>query len=79
MLMYIKDTNKGASDMNYRAYVEGYTEHFTTLDAMVAWVNGLNRNGSLNGKVVKVWKALVVTGNCATYSSTTSREIVIGA
>lgn len=65
--------------MNYRAYVEGYTEHFTTLEAMAAWVRGLNRTGSLNGKVVKVWKALAITGNTASYSSTPDREIVIGA
>jgi hypothetical protein len=65
--------------MNYRAHVEGFTGHFSTLDELKVWANDLTRRFSLKGCTVKIWKAKGITGQCATYSSTPDREIVIGA
>jgi hypothetical protein len=48
-------------------------------DQLKVWAQDLDRRFGLKGCTLKVWKARGLTGNCATYSSTPDREIVIGA
>lgn len=64
--------------MAYRAHIEGFTGHFATVDALKAWAEDLNRRFNLTGKTLQIWKAVAVTGNCATYKGAPTREIVIG-
>lgn len=67
------------SQMQYRAHVDGFTGHFANCDELKIWADDLNRRFGLKGSTVKVWKARAITGDCATYNSAPTREIVIGA
>lgn len=64
--------------MTYRAHIEGFTGHFDTCDALKVWAEDLNRRFGLTGKTLQIWKAVAVTGDCATYVGAPTRELVIG-
>lgn len=67
--------------MTYRAHIEGFTGHFDNLDQLKAWANDLIARGGMEGRTLKIWKAVWVAadGSGAQYRATPSREIVIGA
>ena len=66
--------------MTYRAHIEGFTNHFDTVEALKAWALGLlARYPDLRGKEVQIWKAKAVTGNWASYNVTPSKVCVLGS
>ncbi len=67
--------------MTYRAHIDGFYGHFTTVAELKAWAEALiHRYPDLVGKTCKIWKASWVAkdGSGAQYGAVT-REIVIGA
>lgn len=66
--------------MTYRAHIEGFTNHFETVESLKAWAMALlARHPDLRGKEVKIWKAKSVTGNWASYNAVPSKVCVLGA
>lgn len=66
--------------MTYRAHIEGFTNHFQTVDALKAWALGLlARYPDLRGQEVQIWKATWVGKTCASYNSAPSKICVLGA
>ena len=66
--------------MQYRAHIEGFTNHFATVDALKAWALGLlARYPDLRGKEVKIWKATWVGQESASYNASPSRVCILGA
>lgn len=68
--------------MQYRAHIEGFTNHFQTVDALKAWALGLlARYPELRGKEVQIWKATWVgrDGSGASYNAIPSKVCILGA
>ena len=68
--------------MTYYAHLHGLSGHFTSLDELRDWANGLvNRYGWLTGKTLQIHKARSIAsgGTAAIYAATPDREIIVGA
>jgi len=66
--------------MQYRAHIEGFTNHFQTVDSLKAWALGLlASHPDLRGKEVQIWKATWVGREGASYSAAPSKVCVLGA
>lgn len=66
--------------MQYRAHIEGFTNHFQTVDALKAWALGLlARYPDLRGKEVQIWKATWVGCESASYNAVPSKVCLLGA
>ena len=66
--------------MTYRAHIEGFTNHFQTVDALKAWALALlARHPDLRGKEVQIWKATWVGRDGASYNASPSKICVLGA
>lgn len=66
--------------MTYRAHIEGFTNHFASIEALKAWaLELLARYPDLRGKEVSIWKATWVGRESATYNATPSKVCVLGA
>jgi len=66
--------------MKYRAHIEGFTDHFETVEALKVWaLELLARHPDLRGKKVQIWQAKAVSGNWASYNSSPSKICVLGA
>lgn len=65
--------------MAYRAHCEGFTGHFTTVEALKVWALGLlAKHPDLLGKEVQIWKATWVGRESATYNAMPSKVCVLG-
>lgn len=60
----------------YRYYIEGFSGECSTLDQLRDRVRSHNRNGSLTGKTLKIWKGQQY-GDCTEYRARPDREIVV--
>ncbi len=66
--------------MTYRAHIEGFTNHFATVEGLKAWaLTLLASHPDLCGKEVQIWKATWVGRDSATYNATPSKVCVLGA
>lgn len=66
--------------MTYRAHIEGFTNHFRTVDALKVWALALlARHPDLRGKEVQIWRAKAVSGNWASYDAMPTKVCVLGA
>lgn len=67
--------------MTYRAELDGFVGHFSTVAELKAWAEALlGRYADLRGKVCRIYKATWVAadGSGAQYAGVT-REVVVGA
>ncbi len=67
--------------MLYRAYVEGFTGHFNTVQSLKDWASSLLiKYPDLRGKEVQIWKAtwLAQSKDAANYSVVPNKVCVLG-
>lgn len=66
--------------MTYRAHIDGFINHFQTVEALKAWALGLLiSHPDLRGKEVQIWKATWVGRDGASYNAMPTKVCMLGA
>lgn len=82
MSVFAHRISRREQQMTYRAELDGFVGHFSSVADLKAWADALvRRYADMQGKVCRIYKATWVArdGSGASYMGKPTREIVVGA